>query len=274
MSNKHGGRNIHSYHVHSTFSDGKNTPEEIVLAAIEKGFVSIGFSDHGFTGYDLRYCMKDQTGYINEIKRLKEAYRSQIQIYLGIEEDAFDPVHRNDFDYVIGSCHYIQKDGAYYPIDSGPDYFKKCLAVFGDDPLVFADAYYCSFCQYITFRKPDIVGHFDLITKYDEIGGSLFLENEKYHKISVKYMEEAINSGCIFEVNTGAIARGLRTTVYPFENLLHVLKKNNAPIILSSDSHSIDILDFSFLETKKYLKDLGFRKLTVLCNNSFRNCDL
>ena len=68
---------MYSYHIHSTFSDGKNTPEEIVLAAIEKGFIAIGFSDHGFTNYDLRYCMKDQTGYVNEIKKLKEKYKNQ-----------------------------------------------------------------------------------------------------------------------------------------------------------------------------------------------------
>lgn len=48
-----------NFHTHSTFCDGKNTPEEIVLAALEKGFVSIGFSSHGYTPYDLRYCMKD-----------------------------------------------------------------------------------------------------------------------------------------------------------------------------------------------------------------------
>ena len=97
---------MYSYHIHSTFSDGKNTTEEIVLAAIENGFVAIGFSDHGFTNYDLRYCMKDQTGYVNEIKKLKEKYKNQIQIYLGVEEDAFHPLNRNDFDYIIGSCHY------------------------------------------------------------------------------------------------------------------------------------------------------------------------
>ncbi len=35
-----------NYHTHTTYCDGKNTPEEIVLCAIEKGFTSIGFSGH------------------------------------------------------------------------------------------------------------------------------------------------------------------------------------------------------------------------------------
>ncbi len=261
---------MYSYHIHSTFSDGKNTPEEIVLAAIEQGFVSIGFSDHGYTDYDLRYCMKDQEGYINEIKKLKEQYKNKIQIYLGVEEDAFYPLGRKAFDYIIGSCHYGLRNNHYYPIDSNYDYFKKCLAAFEDDHLAFAESYYRNFCQYIQTRKPDIIGHFDLITKFDEMGEALFLGDAQYHKISEKYIKEAIKSGSIFEVNTGAVARGIRTTVYPSENLLCILRENKARIILSSDSHSMDTLAFVFEETRKHLKDIGFEKLTVLADNAFK----
>ena len=261
---------MYSYHIHSTFSDGKNTPEEIVLAAIDAGIVSIGFSDHGFTSYDLRYCMKDQPGYIKEITEIKEKYKSQIQIYIGVEEDAFAPLDRRNFDYIIGSCHYIVKEGKYFPIDSSYDHFKKCLSLFDGDSISFAEAYYSSFCGYIFQRKPDIIGHFDLITKFDELGESLFLQNPKYAEIAEKYVLKATESKCIFEVNTGAIARGLRTSPYPYENLLYILRKNNSPITLSSDSHGIDTLAFGFEETKKQLKDIGFDRITALVDNSFK----
>ena len=72
-----------NFHTHTTFSDGKNTPEEVILFAVENGFESLGFSDHGYTSYDERYCMKDTLGYIKEIKRLKEKYQDKIEIYLG-----------------------------------------------------------------------------------------------------------------------------------------------------------------------------------------------
>lgn len=265
---------MYSYHVHSTFSDGQNTPKEIVLAAIESGFVSIGFSDHGFTDYDLRYCMKDEAGYIAEIRRLKEKYKGQIQVYLGVEEDAFCPLCREKFDYIIGSCHYILKDGAYYPIDSNYEYFKKCLALFDGDPIALAASYYGCFCKYIRERKPDIVGHFDLITKFDELDESLFLHNPHYTALAEKYIAEAAQSGCVFEINTGAMARNLRTTPYPYENLLYILQKNKSPILLSSDSHSVDTLAFGFEETKKFLKDIGFGKTMVLVDNAFCEVDL
>ena len=76
-----------NFHTHTTFSDGKNTPEEIILYAIEKGFSVIGFSDHGFTPYDECYCMKDLTGYVKEINKLKKKYKNKIQVYIGVEED-------------------------------------------------------------------------------------------------------------------------------------------------------------------------------------------
>lgn len=265
---------MYSYHIHSTFSDGKNTPEEIVLTAIDAGLISIGFSDHGFTSYDSSYCMKDQADYIREINRLKEKYKGQIQIYLGIEEDAFNPLYCKNFDYIIGSCHYILKDGKYFSIDVNYDYFKKCLAAFNNDCLAFAESYYSSFCDYIYARRPDIIGHFDLITKFDEPDDSLFLQNPRYTEIAEKYILKAAQSGCIFEINTGAIARGFRITPYPYENLLYVLQKNKAPIILSSDSHSADTITFRFEETKKYLKDIGFDKITVLVDNAFREIDI
>ena len=122
-------------HTHSTFCDGKSTPEEIVLSAIGKGFSSIGFSGHGYTPYDLRYCMKDTSGYKKEILRLREVYRDKIQIYLGVEEDAFSIVNRREFDYIIGSSHYLKVGGEYYPIDSGPSYFEKCLELLGGKAL-------------------------------------------------------------------------------------------------------------------------------------------
>ena len=108
-----------------------------------------------------------------------------------------------------------------------------------------------------------------MITKFDELDTSLFLNNAEYNKIAQKYLLEASKSGCIFELNTGAIARGLRTTAYPNENLLYILKKLDAKLILASDSHNIETLNFGFDDAKKYLRDIGFSHLYTLYNGEF-----
>ncbi len=259
-----------NYHTHTTYCDGKNTPEEIVLYAIEKGFKSLGFSGHGFTPFDLRYCMKDTEGYIKEISALKRKYGDKIQIYCGIEEDAFSFVNRESFDYIIGSSHYFNIDGQYYPVDSDYDYFKKGLEAFNCDVIKLADAYYSAFVGYIKKRKPDIVGHFDLITKFDEIDVQRFLNNPEYSALAEKYIKKAAENDVIFEVNTGAISRGLRKTPYPAENLLYVLKEKECKLILSSDSHSAETLSFNFEETEKLLRYIGFDSVYELDGGAFK----
>lgn len=256
-------------HTHSTFCDGKNTCEEIVLAALEKGFTTIGFSGHGYTSFDLRYCMKNTEGYIAEVTRLKEKYKKEIEIYLGSEEDAFCQTDRARYDYIIGSSHYFTSGGKYYPIDSNIDYFTKCTELFNYDAERMAEDYYSKFCDYIKKRKPDVVGHLDLITKFDEIGESMFLKNAGYRKVAEKYIEAVADSGCVFEVNTGAMARGYRKTPYPAEHLLYIFKKHNTPLTLSSDSHAIDTLDFGFEEAEALLKDVGIKEIYHLSNGKF-----
>ena len=168
---------IANFHTHTTFCDGKNTPEEIVLSAIDKGFSAIGFSGHGYTGFDLRYCMKNTDDYITEIIHLKKKYKKDISVYLGIEEDCFSLVDRNKFDYIIGSSHYFLINNQYYPIDSSYEHFQKCLKAFDYDVISLSENYYSEFCDYINNRKPDIIGHFDLITKFKELSDTFYFDN-------------------------------------------------------------------------------------------------
>ena len=63
-------------HTHSTFSDGKHTLEENVLSAIEKNMLSLGFSDHSYTGCDISYCTDhaSYSEYLKTIQQLKQKY--------------------------------------------------------------------------------------------------------------------------------------------------------------------------------------------------------
>lgn len=259
---------LSNLHTHSTFCDGKNTLEEMTLAAIEKGFCSLGFSGHGFAEAE-SYSMKDTEGYIKEVKRLREKYKKEIEIYLGVEEDAAGLVNRSDFDYIIGSNHLFSIGGEDYAVDLSPEILNKCLELLGGDPIALAENYYSKYCKYIKSRRPDIIAHFDLITKFDEKGDGIFLNNPEYNKIAEKYLCEALKADCMFEVNTGAISRGWRTAPYPQENLLHILKKEGGRIVLNSDSHAADTIDCFFTPSKELLRDIGFTHTYVLYGGEF-----
>ena len=72
-----------NFHTHTKYCDGKNTPEEMVLSAIELGFDSLGFSGHAYTEFDLSYCMTpgETEKYISDIYALKKKYAGRIDIY-------------------------------------------------------------------------------------------------------------------------------------------------------------------------------------------------
>ena len=252
----------------------ENTPEEIILYAIEKGFESLGFSDHGFVEHDQRYCMQNTAGYIAEIKRLKAKYADKIEIYLGAEEDVSYPVKREDFDYIISSYHYIRFRGQYYPFDSNYDYFSTCAEFFHGDNLAFAKAYYEEFCDYIVKRKPDIIGHFDLVTKFDETRTDRFLHDERYWEMAENFVKQALNAGSIFEVNTGLITRGFRSMPCPHVRLLKFIAQNGGKITLSSDAHCMENLDAHFKDMKHLLRTIGISDCYVLKGGVFQKIPL
>ena len=119
-----------NYHTHSTFCDGKDTPEEMVLEAIRLGCPEIGFSGHSYTDFDETYCMSIEgtKQYKKCIRELAEKYRDRIRILLGVEQDYFSNAPTNGYDYVIGSVHYIKKDGAYLTVDESAETQKRDVA--------------------------------------------------------------------------------------------------------------------------------------------------
>ena len=74
-------------HVHSTWSDGKNTLSEIAEEACARGIRTQGFSDHVYAPYDTDCCMKRgmRGAYQREVARLKEMYRGRMDIRCGVE---------------------------------------------------------------------------------------------------------------------------------------------------------------------------------------------
>ena len=43
---------ISNFHTHTVYSDGKDTPEDIILEALRLGCSAIGFSDDSYTAFD------------------------------------------------------------------------------------------------------------------------------------------------------------------------------------------------------------------------------
>ena len=248
-----------SLHTHTKYCDGKNTPEEIVKAAIEKGFSYIGLSGHSYTFFDKSYAMsmENTDKYFEEVKNLKEKYADKITVLCGIEKDAFSDYPTDRFDYAIASCHYVKVGDSYYAVDHAPEIQAETIKnVFGGDPYTYAENYF----ETVGNMQGDIIGHFDLVTKFDREGKIFSPNEERYKKAALNALEKLLEKNSVFEVNTGAMARGYKDAPYPATWLLEIIKKSNARIILTSDCHQSQNLDYAFFETEKMLFDMGFKE--------------
>ncbi len=255
-------------HTHSIYSDGKNTMEEMIETAIAKGFVSLGFSDHGYTDFDTSYCIQkaDLTAYQREIEVLKEKYRGQIDVFSGIELDCFGEGPDYAYDYTIGSVHYVRAGGEYLTVDKdAPSQRAIVEQYFGGDFNAMAKVYFEDAAEKIIEKKPDIVGHFDLITKF----GFFDSTHPVYREAARSALRRVMEHCTLFEVNTGAIARGLRTTPYPEDFLLREILENGGRVTLGSDCHYREKLDAWFEEGAAYLREMGFGSLVRLTKDGF-----
>lgn len=108
---------LSNYHSHCTFCDGRSIPEDFVRFAITHGFRAYGFSSHSPLPFETFWNMSkdDMPEYLQEIKRLKQKYSDQLEIYAGLEIDYLDETYNASIpyfqelplDYRIGSIHFL-----------------------------------------------------------------------------------------------------------------------------------------------------------------------
>ena len=245
-------------HVHTEFCDGRATAEEMVKAAIALGCPKIGLSTHSPLTYP-SYAMKPERedDYRAEIFRLKEKYRGEIEVLCGLEVDVYGLPVTKEYDYIIGSCHSLSplgEDGRRTDVDGPLTLLKAAIDTYFDgDPYAAAEDYFAGVAQ-LGRVNPTIIGHFDLIRKYNR-GGALLDENHpRYLAAARRAVDALLPLGVPFEVNTGGIARGYRETPYPAAPILAYILSNGGKVILTGDAHRPENLCFQFARWAEYVR--------------------
>lgn len=253
-------------HTHTVFCDGADTAADMVASAIDMGCTTLGFSGHSYLGYDSGWTMTpgSQKEYIKEIQRLKTQYADRIEILLGIEQDYFSDEPEYEFDFVIGSVHAVKKNGVRIDVDLSPEVISRALRdVYGGDGMALVRDYYALVADVVDRTRCDVIGHFDLITKFNEKHPFMDTESKEYRTMALEALDALIEKNKIFEINTGAISRGWRTRAYPDEFVLRRLAQKGADVMLSSDTHSKSSILYGFDDAIEYAKSCGIRELCV-----------
>ena len=109
-----------------------------------------------------------------------------------------------------------------------------------------AEAYYAAEARVVEVTKCDIIGHFDLVTKFIEQDPAFDLRHPRYVKAWQAAADRLLETGKPFEVNTGAMSRGYRTSPYPSEEIRQYLLSRGGRLLLSSDAHAKENIAFGF----------------------------
>ncbi len=254
---------LSSPHVHSQFCDGRNTAEEMVLAAINRGFVSLGISSH--FDYKGRIAPGQEDEYIAHIRALSGKYADRIRLWLGAERDYFSDVSSSKFDYTIGSVHYFLIGDDYFSVDGDLKRLEKMIIRhFSGSGTKMALSYYSQLSDYITSFRPDIIGHFDLIMKYNRHNELFCPDDPVVMKAATDCMDQAITGCRLLEVNTGAIPRFGAASPYPDLPLLQYWRSLGGEVILSSDCHAAEDIDGGYEQGLQHMRDAGYREMKIL----------
>lgn len=116
-----------NYHTHTRrCHHAVGEDEDYVRSAIKGGFDEVGFSDHTPWNYKtdfvahMRMRLKDFDNYYQSISFLREKYKDQISIKIGLECEYFEEympwlqsfVKEKNIDYIIFGNHYYKTDEA------------------------------------------------------------------------------------------------------------------------------------------------------------------
>ena len=216
-------------HTHTTFCDGKDSPEELAAEAVLRGFDSLGFSIHSF--------MRRQTvdsekleAYKSDVLRVKQKYKNELDIFLGVEYEPWTEFSPKGFDYSIAAVHYLETADGYRTFDvdlAGTLDFVNTY--FGGDSMKFAKAYYQTLAALPEKGAFDILAHFDIITKHNEKHPFIDVDSKEYLRFVYEAADALMQKIPFFELNTGAIGRAYRSAPYPALPILKELRQRGSP---------------------------------------------
>ncbi len=245
------------YHLHTPLCHhATGLPVEYAQAAMEQGITEIGFADHNPMPEkfdDWRMDLEDLPAYLDMVQEARERFPDCV-IRLGLECD-FIPGREAwieklagmaDWDYLIGSVHYIAPG---WDVDN-----PKWIGKFRQQPVEEIWAlYWKAYAACIRSGLFDFVAHPDLVKKFGfRPPGDLRM-----------YYEESISAASSMDVPIEINTAGLRKEVgeiYPSAGFLRMACEAGVPTLINSDAHCPDEVGFGFAAATEEARRAGYRE--------------
>jgi histidinol-phosphatase (PHP family) len=260
------------YHLHLRPDDGDTAAEHYfsaanvdryLAAATEAGIEELGVSEHVYRfrqALDLwrhplwvSNARDDLDAYCEFVRTTPLKLGIECDFVPGTEERTAALLEARDFDYVVGSVHFVgEGDSA---VDhSGFDVWKG-----GDDPDEIWRRYFETLADCARSGLFDILAHPDLVKVW---GGARPLPERDLRGFYEPAVEAIAASGIAVELSTA----GLRKPVgelYPARGFAEMCVEAGAPFALSSDAHLPEQVGFEYDRAIEFLDSLGVGEICV-----------
>ena len=246
------------YHMHTPRCKHAAGPMEAYIErGIALGLEEIGFSDHnplpGGRGASVRMDEDELDDYVADVLRLRERYRGDIMVRLGLEMDYVADIEdylgeqaaRHPWDYIIGSVHYLDpqcQQGAWHREYPG-------------GPVALYAAYFACMRRMVVTGFYDFVAHFDLPKR------SGHPPTEEVEPLIEETLQAILGAGVGIEIITSGFRHGDLNEAYPGPAVVQRAIEMGIPLSVNSDSHAPDQVGTAFTETSELLRDLGCERL-------------
>lgn len=250
------------FHLHTDFSGDSHAPAASQIEqAIHLGMPCICITDH----HDMDIVSPcdftlDLPAYFPALEDLRARYQDKIQIEIGIElglqnhiaAKLLETTSQYPFDYVIGSCHFIDGLDPYYP-----EYYQgktegQAYRRFFEVTLSRMQALDCF----------DSLGHLDYVVRYGPNKNQQY-RYQDYRDLIDAILNLLIQKGKALECNTGGFHYGLGHP-NPCEEILRRYRELGGELLtIGSDAHAPQHVGFDFDRAGELLKACGFSYYTT-----------
>jgi histidinol-phosphatase (PHP family) len=256
----------HTHHARCGHAIG--SLEEYVQQGIRLGLDQLGLSDHMPLLHvkpddyypEMAMPMEELPRYVEECLELKERFKGQIDIRVGLEGDYIEGWEREigdiitayPWDYVIGSVHFL---GEWDVTD-----FRQVHHWEGKNVLEVYRTYYDAVSKAAATGLYDIMGHLDVIKRFGYHPKTE--EMEELRELERSALSAVARSGRAMELNASGLSKPC-AEMFPSRRMLEEAFSLGIPLTVGSDAHDPAKLSEHLEKARALLYEVGYRELAV-----------
>ena len=263
---------LHGGHSGQYCNHAEDLLEDIIQKYIKLGFKKVGISEHippvndSFLYPDEKEnqltalnISQNFENYFANLNDLKKKYASTITIFTGMETETFtgyvehvkDLISKFRPDYIVGSVHHVDDIG----FDYSKEEYGRLISLCGSYELMYKKYFDLQY-EMIKELKPFVVGHFDLIRKYDKNYKKRILMPEIHKKIT-RNLELIKSLNLVMDFNQRSLITG-HNEPYISAPILKLAKKMEICLVPGDDSHGVEEAGKYIGRAVEILEEYGF----------------